>query len=411
MTSKYHLDPSLIKVEITESAYAETSSVVQDLVDELRKNGFIILMDDFGSGYSSLNMLRNLKVDAIKLDAQFLNISDTDYDKGIHILESVVNMAKTISLPIIVEGVENQKQTDFLSDLGCRYVQGFYFHKPMPIEKFEKLIKNPSNIDTRGFVAKTNDQIRIREFLDENIYSDTMLNNILGPVAFYAYKDKQVDIVRFNQQFYEAVNASDFHQRLVHIEQFVPEEDKPKLYNMFDEAIGNKANGAVALVRFHRIDGVLMTFLLRVYYLGEKEGFHRFYGSASNLTSFTDLRQKMSLIAKYSSDTIIFLQKINGKSSFVIAAHGLAKESGVSLEELEKGLNNRTIVEKHFSHSNHMKLKKLFENAYKNNDPFEVPLSFTREDGKVLHLHMKADPVSDQANNVEYIFTFRLINE
>lgn len=411
LVDKYQLDPTLLKIEITESAYAETTSTVRDLVNKLRDMGFVILMDDFGSGYSSLNMLRNLKVDAIKLDALFLNISDEEYEKGIHILESVVNMAKTIALPIVVEGVENQKQTDFLMDLGCRYVQGYYFYKPMPIEKFEKIIKNKNNLDTRGFIAKTNDQIKVREFLDENIYSDTMLNNVLGAVAFYSWKDERVDIVRFNQQFYESVGASDFSERLSHIERFVPEEDKPKLYDLLQEAIDNRALGSKGLVRFHRVDGLLMTFFLRFYYLGEKEGFHRFYGSASDLTDFTNLREQMSLIAKYSSDTIIFLKKINDKYSFVIAAHGLAEATGISLEQLNKELNGRTIVENRLSRGNHIDLKEMFEKSYENNLPFSIPILLKKDDGKSIRLNMKADPVRDQANNVEYIFTFRLSND
>ena len=411
LVDKYNLDPSLLKIEITESTYAEKTSVVKELVDTLREMGFIILMDDFGSGYSSLNMLRDLKVDVVKLDALFLNISDENYEKGIHILESVVNMTKTISLPIVVEGVETQKQTDFLVDLGCRYVQGFYFYKPMPIEKFEKIIKNESNIDSRGFICKTNDQIKIREFLDENIYSDTMLNNVLGPVAFYAQNGEQVDITRFNQQFYTAVGASDFSQRLTHIERFVPDEDKPRFYAMFKNAIDNRALGAHEFVRFDRIDGTLMTFFLRVYYLGEKDGYNRFYGSAQDLTEFTNLRERMNLIAKYSSETIIFLKKKNGVFSFVVAAHGLVRETGISLEQLDKELNSRTIVKKRFSRGNHIDLKDLFEKSYEKNLPFSMPINLKRDDGEFVKIHMRADPVSDQANNVEYIFTFRLLNE
>lgn len=411
LIDKYQLPPSLLKVEITESAYAETTSTVKELVKTLREMGFIIMMDDFGSGYSSLNVLGNLKVDVIKLDALFLNISDENYEKGIHILESIVNMTKTISLPIVVEGVENQNQVDFLVDLGCRYVQGFYFYRPMPIEQFEEIIKDEKNIDLRGFICKTNDQMKAREFLDENIYSDSMLNSILGPVAFYAWKDEQVDITRFNQQFYEAVGASDFSERLSHIERFVPDEDKPKLYKMFEEAIAHKALGGKELIRFDRIDGVLMTFYLRVYYLGEKDGFHRFYGSASDLTEFTNLRQQMSLIKKYSSETIVFLKKKHDVFSFVVAAHGLEKESGISFEQLEKELNERTIVEQRFSRGNHIDLKDLFAKSYAKNLPFSMPITIKKDDGSTLKIHMRADPVSDQANNVEYIFTFRLLNE
>ena len=200
LCEKYQIPPQLLKIEITESAYADVTTVVTELVKNLRNKGFMVLMDDFGSGYSSLNMLSSLEMDAIKLDAKFINIKQAEesFDKGVHILESVINMAKIISLPIIVEGVENKKQCDFLEGLGVRYIQGYYFYRPMPKENAESLLSDPNNLDDRGFVVKTNEQLRIREFMDKNIYSDSMLNNILGAVAFYKYHDNHVDIERFN---------------------------------------------------------------------------------------------------------------------------------------------------------------------------------------------------------------------
>ncbi len=146
---KYHLPVDVIKIEITESAYVGDGAVV-DTVKRLREKGFLVLMDDFGSGYSSLNMLRSLNVDIIKLDAQFLRMNSDDR-KGIHILRSIVGMAKSMEAPIIVEGVETQEETEFIKSLGCRYVQGYYFYKPMPVPDFETLIGDEKNIDTGGF--------------------------------------------------------------------------------------------------------------------------------------------------------------------------------------------------------------------------------------------------------------------
>ena len=147
LTDKYDLPHRLIKVEITESAYAETAKFIEDIVLRLRKEGFAVLMDDFGSGYSSLNMLSTIKLDAIKLDSEFLRLEGADYERGIRIIESVVNMAKVMALPIIVEGVETKQQCEFLMELGCRYVQGYYFFKPLPREEFEKVIKQKDMID------------------------------------------------------------------------------------------------------------------------------------------------------------------------------------------------------------------------------------------------------------------------
>ena len=173
LTDRYSLERKLIKIEITESSYISNTTLVRDTVHSLREKGFTVLMDDFGSGYSTLNMLKNLNIDIIKLDAQFLRMDESNEEKSIRILESVTNITKTIGVPIIAEGVETEKQKDFLLDLGCRYIQGYYFYKPMPAADYERLITNPELIDTSGIRFKSNQQFRLRELLDNNIYSDT----------------------------------------------------------------------------------------------------------------------------------------------------------------------------------------------------------------------------------------------
>ncbi|MBO4667414.1 MAG: GGDEF domain-containing protein, partial [Bacilli bacterium] len=325
---KYNLTSDLLKIEITESAYTDEESEVRDVVRKLRALGFIVIMDDFGSGYSSLNMLSNLNLDVIKLDAKFLNIDKSQ--KGIQILETIINMTKIIGVPVVVEGVETKEQCDFLEGLGCRYVQGYYFSKPIPREEFEALIINEDNIDDRGFVVKLNQQLSIREFLDKNIYSDSMLNNIIGSVAFYSWHGEEVDIIRYNQQFYESVGTPDFEERLLGIQKFLPDEDVPKIYKTLEEAYNNHLNGARGLFRFSRLDGTYSWFMLHFYYIGMQGEEKRFYGSAQNLTEYAELRQQMDLIAKFSSDSIIFLKIVNYEWIYKVASHGLENVLGLS---------------------------------------------------------------------------------
>ena len=104
-------------------------------------------MDDFGSGYSSLNMLSTINVDAIKLDAAFLHFDDKAEIRGIHILESFVSMTKDLGLPTIIEGVETKEQCDSLRSMSCDYVQGYYYYRPMPIEEFEQLLLDEANVE------------------------------------------------------------------------------------------------------------------------------------------------------------------------------------------------------------------------------------------------------------------------
>ena len=147
LVEKYQLEPKLLLAEITETMLAENSSVVENAIQGLHRKGFSVLMDDFGSGYSSLNMLKDTNVDAIKLDMKLIDMNQENRSKGVQIVESVVDMAHRLNLPIIAEGVETPEQVSMLQAADCLYSQGYYFFKPMPVENAEKLLADPTNQD------------------------------------------------------------------------------------------------------------------------------------------------------------------------------------------------------------------------------------------------------------------------
>ena len=403
LCKKYDIPPRLIKLEITESAYAETTSVVAELVEKLRKKGFMVLMDDFGSGYSSLNMLSTLEVDAIKLDAMFLKMDDDSLSKGIHILESVINMAKIISVPIVVEGVENKKQCDFLEGLGCRYIQGYYFYKPMPIDSFEQLVSDPSKIDLRGFVVKKNEQLRIREFLDKNIYSDNMLNNIIGPVAFYSLKDGHVDIERFNEQFYEILGMPDMNERLTSIEQYLIEGEKAYFLSLYDQAVEDKLNGSVGFLRFATPRGSIIYLHLRLYYLGEKEGKKRFYGSVDNATELMEAKEQLSLISNFSSETILFIRQFNQNWSFLVASYALNEQLQITKEEFQQILDNNQMYRLFASRTYFDSLYKKTAAMIRENQTFTLSLNLLSKYREIVRVNARFIPVPDQSKNIKYI--------
>ena len=134
----YNLSPKQLRIEITESAYVENSDVIIKTTTKLREAGFEVEMDDFGSGYSSLNMLKEVVLDRIKLDLRFIT-SSGDQKMGRTILSYMVQMLQAIGTSLIAEGVETLEQADFLGSLGCEEMQGYYFYKPMPVDEFEKL--------------------------------------------------------------------------------------------------------------------------------------------------------------------------------------------------------------------------------------------------------------------------------
>ena len=147
LVEKYQLEPKLLLAEITETMLAENSTVVENAIQGLHRKGFSVMMDDFGSGYSSLNMLKDTNVDAIKLDMKLIDMNQQNRSKGVQIVESVVNMAHRLNLPIIAEGVETPEQVSMLQAADCLYTQGYYFYKPMPVENAEQLLARPNNED------------------------------------------------------------------------------------------------------------------------------------------------------------------------------------------------------------------------------------------------------------------------
>ena len=140
LTRKYGVDPMYLHLEITESAYSENPSQIISTVEELRKRGFIIEMDDFGSGYSSLNMFSQMSLDVLKLDMKFIQ-SEMTKPAEQSILDDIISMAHRVRLSVVAEGVETQDQVSRLRKMGCDYVQGYFFAKPMPAEEFETLLQ------------------------------------------------------------------------------------------------------------------------------------------------------------------------------------------------------------------------------------------------------------------------------
>ena len=143
LTKKYSIDPTYLQVEITESAYAQNPGKIIETAEELWKRNFTIAMDDFGSGYSSMNMFSQMKTDILKLDLKFVQ-SETAKDEKFSILNDIVNMAHRLGMKVIAEGIENKEQAERLKSAGCDYAQGYFFSKPLSADDFEKLLKNES---------------------------------------------------------------------------------------------------------------------------------------------------------------------------------------------------------------------------------------------------------------------------
>lgn len=145
LTERYRLEPQMMRLEITESAYTDNPQQLLAAMKELQNYGFQVLMDDFGSGCSSLNMLKDVPVDILKMDMKFLEDQGIS-GRGPEILASLVRMAKKLGMRTIAEGIETKEQGDFLRSVGCEYGQGYYYARPMPADSFTSLLMARENV-------------------------------------------------------------------------------------------------------------------------------------------------------------------------------------------------------------------------------------------------------------------------
>ena len=147
LLEKYRIHPKWVKAELTESVCLENDKLVMEKIELLKSQGLKVAIDDFGSGYSSLHMLKEMPIDILKIDKSFLTYERKMQEKDEILIRDVIELGKHLRMVIITEGVENLEQSDFLEDVGCDIVQGYYYGRPMPIENFERLLEENYKVE------------------------------------------------------------------------------------------------------------------------------------------------------------------------------------------------------------------------------------------------------------------------
>ena len=138
LVEKYHIAPSSLKLEITETIFMTEKERQLEIINSLKEYGFLVEIDDFGSGFSSLNMLKEVPADILKMDMAFLSM-DKNVIRGRKIVNTIITLAKALGMLVIIEGVETQEQMEYLKGTGADYLQGYFFDKPLPVKRFEEL--------------------------------------------------------------------------------------------------------------------------------------------------------------------------------------------------------------------------------------------------------------------------------
>jgi EAL domain-containing protein (putative c-di-GMP-specific phosphodiesterase class I)/GGDEF domain-containing protein len=198
---KYDIPARYVRIEITESSAQGNSHFINEALDKLHSYGFTVEMDDFGSGYSSLNILKDIDFDIIKLDMNFFEKEEAPTGRAGTILSSVVRMMNWLQIPLIVEGVEVAEQADFLRSIGCEFIQGYLYSKPLPEAEFEHLLREShcGVIVPRMRLIETMDAKR---FWSEDSLETLIFSNFVGGAAIVDYrKGEKLEILRVNEKY------------------------------------------------------------------------------------------------------------------------------------------------------------------------------------------------------------------
>ncbi len=238
---KYDVPSRLLRIELTERVLINNSKTINDIFKGLHDCGYIIELDDFGSGYSSLNTLKNLDVDIIKLDMLFME-DQGENGRGGTIVSSVINMAKWLSIPVIAEGVETIQQADFLRSIGCNYVQGYLYAKPIPEQDYESLL-NAGQIGSIIPQMNVIDSMNFANFWDPTSQETLIFNNFVGGAAIMRYNrtTKKLEILRVNQKFLQELGMNLSEKEIIHehCHDFLTADDESRYLEMLNNAMNH----------------------------------------------------------------------------------------------------------------------------------------------------------------------------
>lgn len=320
LTRKYGIEPKYFNIEITESVYTDDNIMIDDITSQLRNNGFTILMDDFGSGYSSLNVLKDVQVDVLKMDMMFMFKAKYD-GRAETIISSVIRMAKWLNIPVIAEGVDRAEQVEFLKSVSCDYIQGFYFSKPLPAADYEKLISDQEEQPVPENGTSVNDLL-----WGKSGGLLAYIDSIDQPATIYeCFPDGTVVMVCSNKAFSQKYGYDSSVYGKLNVMNCIDSECKEKFTSSVNKAIESK-DRAECVLSMHEINGRKHWFKTHLRFVSEM-------GVSSVLIAyFTDVTD-MVLMDKRINEYKNYIQnEIDRKHKILIVSNN--SDARCQLEEI-----------------------------------------------------------------------------
>ena len=222
---KYDIPVTNLRTEITESSMIGGNDHMAKIVHKFQSLGYVVEMDDFGSGYSSLNVLKDIEVDIIKLDMAFMRGNLTK--RGGIIISSIIRMANWLGTPVIAEGVETPEQAEYLKSIGCIYIQGFLFSKPIPENEYVNMLRNlKSGVLAPGM--KLIDKLDAEKFWSPESFETLVFNNFVGGAAVISFKDDEIETLRVNERYLKELGMNMNQQDIILNQKNLNFDDKNK---------------------------------------------------------------------------------------------------------------------------------------------------------------------------------------
>lgn len=338
IADKYNVPPELIHIEITESAYSDNPELVQAAIEKLHKYGFMVFMDDFGSGYSSLNILKDLPIDVLKIDMKFLERFGTS-DKTSIILESVIRMAKWMKLGVVAEGVETKKEWDYLRSVECDSMQGYYFYKPMPEDAYAALLDD-MNIDKKH-PWDNNDEEEYEDTINAAFNlsvskESSLFYNMIGGMAIAEMTDDRIEIIQANKGYCEVVYGIDEAEtdNIVMINRPIYEGGRKII---LEKCILAKETGSIqqAQMLYKRKSGVSVWLGFKVRYIGSRGRRSLYYFAVDNIDEIKQAEQER-YIRDYNEALLKIFDKVYKLDYDTGMAEVLHTRNNDSMKRMEK---------------------------------------------------------------------------
>lgn len=396
LMEKYRLPMDMLCLEVTESAFSVSAEQIIQVVRDLRSVGFTVEIDDFGSGYSSLNILKDVPAGVLKLDMHFLAGANTS-QRGGRILESIIRMARWLDMPVIAEGVETKAQADYLCTLGCERIQGYLYARPMPAAEFEKLPIEKTREEL--YELRTIKYLGGDAFWNPDSIETMVFSHFSGGACIFEIKNYRLELLRINSEFPKAFRTTLSEREILRLEPFssLNKEEKARLLDTISRAVDSGMPEECEIFStLYSEPGEYVHFTIRL--VASNDDRYLFYGYVENITAqrlaekkAKDLAVQMQAVIDNMYSGVSAVSIADGEYKFLLANDLFYEQYGYSREQFAEEVKTPyTLV----LPEDKEKVRQVMNGVHTSGKPDSVIYRIRRRDGVIRWIESHVSIVS-----------------